>query len=162
MAEVLLRRRVPALDVSSAGSLEPGHPASGGSVRAMATRGLDLLEHRSQQLRPAVIDRADLVITMARSHLREVVVADPAAFGRTFTLRELVRRGEAVGRAESFAGWLALLGEGRRMAGLLGDDPNEDIADPIGGPELGYERTAVQLADLIERLGRLLDRVSGS
>ncbi|MCU1379474.1 MAG: protein tyrosine phosphatase [Acidimicrobiales bacterium] len=161
MAEVLLRRRLPALDISSAGSLEPGHPASGGSVRAMATRGLDLDDHRSQQLDPAAIDRADLVITMARSHLREVAVADPSALRRTFTLRELVRRGEAVGRAESFAGWLALLGEGRRMADLLGDDPNDDIADPIGGPELGYERTAVQLEDLIERLGRLLDQVSG-
>jgi protein-tyrosine phosphatase len=127
----------------------------------MATRGLDLAEHRSQLLDPAAIDRADLVITMARGHLRDVVVAAPSAFGRTFTLRELVRRGEAAGAAESFASWLALLGEGRRVADLLGDDPNDDIADPIGGPELGYERTAVQLEDLIERLGRLLDQVSG-
>jgi protein-tyrosine phosphatase len=159
MAEALLRRRLPNLEVTSAGSLEAGYPASGGSVRAMVNRRIDLLDHRSRQLDPAAIEGVDLVITMARSHLREVVAAVPAAFGRTFTLRELARRGEAVGPAASFTGWLALVGEGRQMADLLADDPNDDVADPIGGPDSDYERTAVQLEDLVERLARLLDAV---
>jgi protein-tyrosine phosphatase len=159
MAEALLRRRLPTLDVTSAGLLEAGHPASGGSVRALAARGVDLGEHRSRQLDADAVMDADLVIAMARSHLRDVVVADPSAFGRTFTLRELVRRGEVVGPARSFAGWLALVGEGRRTGDLLGDDPNDDIADPIGGPDVDYERTAAQIEDLVERLGRLLEGV---
>lgn len=157
MAEALLRRRLPSLDVSSAGSLPGGRPASPGGVRAMATRGLVLDDHVSRTLDPEMIAEADLVLCMARQHLREVVVARPASMGKTFTLRELVRRGEAAGSASSFDEWLALVGAGRRAADLLGDDPNDDIADPIGGPDSGYERTAAQLQDLIERLGRLLD-----
>jgi protein-tyrosine phosphatase len=157
MAAALLARRLPSLDVSSAGSLPGGRPASPGGVKAMAARGLALDEHVSRALDADLVAGADLVLCMARMHLREVVVAVPAAFPRTFTLRELVRRGEAAGSASSLAEWLALVGAGRRAADLLGDDPNDDVADPIGGPDSGYERTAVQLEDLIERLGRLLD-----
>lgn len=160
MAEVLLARRLPGSVVTSSGSMEAGHPASGGSVRAMAARGLDLSNHSSRQLAEVHIDEADLVLCMARQHLRQVAGTAPAAFDRTFTLRELVRRGEAVGPASSsFDQWLALVGAGRRTADLLGDDPNDDIPDPIGGPEEGYLRTAVQLEDLVERLARLLDPV---
>lgn len=157
MAASLLTRRLPGADVVSAGSMEAGHPASDGSVRVMATRGLDLAAHVSQEVNPALIAGADLVLCMARRHLREIVVADPSAFPRTFTLRELVRRGEAAGTADDLGSWLSLVGAGRRVGDLLGDDPNDDIADPIGQPDEAYERTAAQLDDLVERLGRLLD-----
>ena len=160
MAEVLLARRLPGVEVTSAGSMEPGHPASGGSLRAMATRGLDLSGHVSRQLAAPMIESADLVVCMARRHLREVAVTAPDAFSRTFTLRELVRRGEAVGPATTtVAAWLARVGEGRRTADLLGDDARDDVADPIGGPEEGYVRTAAQLEELVERLGKLLDPI---
>lgn len=160
MAEVLLASRLPGIEVASAGSMEPGHPASGGSARAMIARGLDLSQHVSQQLSAELIENADLVICMARQHLREVAVTAPAAFPRTFTLRELVRRGETVGPATAtFDEWLGRVGEGRRTADLLGDDPHDDVPDPIGGPEEGYVRTATQLEELVERLGRLLDPI---
>jgi protein-tyrosine-phosphatase len=123
----------------------------------MASRGLDLDDHVSRTLDPAMVEAADLVVCMARRHLREVVVAVPSAMPKTFTLRELVRRGEAVGPASSLGEWLALVGAGRRSGDLLGDDVNDDVADPIGGPDDDYERTAVQLEDLVARLGRLLD-----
>ena len=157
MAEALLRRRLPGLDVSSAGSLPGGRPASAGSVKAMAARGLSLAEHVSRTHDPELLASADLVLCLARRHLREVVVAVPAALPKTFTLRELVRRGEAAGPASSFSEWLALVGSGRRAGDLLGDDPNDDVADPTGGPDEDYERTAVQLEDLVERLARLLE-----
>lgn len=157
MAAALLARRLPSIEVTSAGSLPGGRPASGGSVRAMASRGLALDDHVSRTLDPAMVEAADLVVCMARRHLREVVVAVPSAMPKTFTLRELVRRGEAVGPASSLGEWLALVGAGRRSGDLLGDDVNDDVADPIGGPDDDYERTAVQLEDLVARLGRLLD-----
>lgn len=158
MAAALLARRLPDASVTSAGSLEAGHPASPGSVRAMAARGLDLADHRSRRLSADLVAEADLVVGMARSHVREAVVARPDAFGRTFTLRELVRRGEAVGPVDGpLDSWLERVGAGRRPADLLGDDPDDDVADPIGRPDAEYERTAVQLADLVERLARLLD-----
>jgi protein-tyrosine phosphatase len=163
MAEALLAQRLAAAgieaEVSSAGQLDAGVPASSGSVRAMAARGIDLDTHRSRVMTRELVEDADLVVCMARSHLREAAVAAPRAFSRTFTLRELVRRGEALGRrrpGQTIGEWLEEVSAGRRSGDLLGDDPNDDVADPIGGPDREYERTAAQLEDLIDRLVRLL------
>src|SRR4051794_25208997 len=161
MAEALLARRLPNAVVSSAGSFDAGRPASEGAVRVMAKHGVDLAEHRSRVISPDVLDDADLVVAMARRHVRDAVVASPAAFPKTFTLRELVRRGEAVGPAHHLSAWLTALGRDRRPADLLGDHADDDIADPIGQPDAAYERTAAELADLVERLARLLDPIAG-
>ena len=90
MAEVLLRERLRAAGVaatvSSAGTWRAGEPASGGSLRAMQARGMDLSDHRSRLLDRDAVDGADLVVGMAREHVREVAVLVPELFGRTFTL----------------------------------------------------------------------------
>lgn len=158
MAEALLRRAlaergVPAA-VRSAGGMRGGTPASSGSVQAMARRGLDLGAHRSHELSVADLAEADLVVCMARRHAREVVVLHPPSWPRTFTLKELVRRGEAAGRrapGEALDAWLVGLGVGRTRSGLLADDPVDDVADPIGGPDAAYEATAALLEDLVAR-----------
>ena len=159
MAEVLLRRALPGAEVSSAGTMyEGGVEASGGSVRAMAARGLALDAHVSRRLEREMLD-ADLVLGMTRAHVRDAVVLEPSAFGRAFTLKELVRRGEAVGPrrpGQGLADWLAEVGEGRRTVDLLGESPDDDVADPIGRPDAEYERTAVELEGLVERLAILL------
>lgn len=159
MAEVLARRalavRGVVAEVTSAGSLPGGAPASHGSVAAMRRRGLDLSGHVSRPLRAEQVAPADLVVCMARRHAREVVVLHPPAWPRTFTLRELVRRGEAHGargRDQALGDWLAELGRGRAPAALLSDDPADDVADPIGGPAAAYEATATALEDLVARL----------
>lgn len=98
---------------------------------------------------------ADVVIAMARRHLREAVLACPEAWPRTFTLKELVRRGEGIGPRppdQPLAAWLDLVGLGRRTADVVGDDPVDDIEDPIGRRDDAYESTAVELTELIDRL----------
>lgn len=159
MAEVLLRHRLDALGlearVSSAGELPPGVPAEGGSRRAMASRGLDLSTHRSRVFTGEQLDGADLVIAMARRHVREAVLLCPDAWPRTFTLKELVRRGEAAAPRRSdqpLAAWLALVHAGRRTSDLLGDDVADDVEDPIGAPDHVYEATAAELDDLVAHL----------
>ena len=95
---------------------------------------------------------------MAREHLRHAVVTLPAAWPRAFTLRELVRRGAAVGGrrpGESLAGWLARAHDGRQRAALLGDCADDDVADPVGGPPGGYAETAAALGSLLDRLAEL-------
>lgn len=162
MAEVLLQHQLDRSGVEarvhSAGEIRGGVPASPGSVRAMASRGLDLDDHRSRRMTAELVTGADLVVGMARRHLREAVLACPEAWPRTFTLKELVRRGEAAGpRAadESLAAWLERVVEGRRPADLLGDDLADDVVDPIGSADHVYEATAVELAELIDRLVEL-------
>lgn len=159
MAEVLLQRRLAALGVearvSSAGELPGGVRAEGGSRRAMAVRGLDLDAHRSRAFTAELLANADLVVAMARRHVREAVLVQPGAWPRTFTLKELVRRGEAAAPRQadqSLAEWLALVHLGRRTSDLLGDDPVDDVEDPIGASDPVYEATAVELDELIARL----------
>lgn len=158
MAEVLLRvaleARGVAAEVVSAGSLQGGVGASEGSVRAMARRGLALAEHRSHQMTAFDVAAADLVLCMARRHAREAVVLHPPAWPRTFTLKELVRGGEASGPrgpGQTLDDWLGALGRYRERAALLSDDTLDDVVDPMGGPDSAYEATAALLQDLVER-----------
>ena len=159
MAEVLLRQRLGDLGVdarvASAGLLQAGNPASAHGVDILRARGLDMTAHRSQAMSRDILSQADVIIGMAREHVREAVVLDPELWRRTFTLKELVRRGEAAGprgSGESLDDWLARVGQGRRVADLTGSSPVDDVADPIGGPRSAYERLAMELDDLIERV----------
>jgi protein-tyrosine phosphatase len=163
MAEALLRSHLARLgavgvETSSSGRLEDGVPATKGAVRAVAGLGLDLRSHRSRYTTTSLVGGADLVVCMAREHVRDVVGTDDTAFERTFTLRELVRRGLAVGpRGEqTIADWLALVGAGRTRDALLGADPSDDVADPIGQPDAAYRATAGELDELTRTLAELL------
>jgi protein-tyrosine phosphatase len=172
MAEVLLRQLIAKHDlpsrVISAGLYPSGSPATPEAIRAMQERGLDLQAHRSRQIDDVVLRQADLILCMTREHLREVAVADVAFLTKTFTLKELVALGEAVGPrrpGEALEGWLARLGASRRREMLLGvgHDPAYDVEDPIGGTIGQFRATAdeidallAQVVDLVfpEALGR--------
>jgi hypothetical protein len=99
-----------------------------------------------------------MVIGMERSHVREVVLAEPLAFARSFTLREIVRRGKERGQrgsAQSLAEWLAHLGEGRRHMDLMGNSPLDDIPDPMGGRSKDYRVMLNELETLTRTLHSL-------
>jgi protein-tyrosine-phosphatase len=103
-----------------------------------------------------LVEQADLVIAMAREHVREAVLLVPDAWTKTFTLKELVRRGGEVGGRydEPLSAWLLRVHAGRTYASLLGDSDEDDVADPIGSPREFYDRTATELDQLT---GQLLD-----
>ena len=93
--------------------------------------------------------------------MSEPAAHDPTAIRieRTFTLKELVRRGEKVGPRgprEPVSAWLGRVGTGRVVSDLMGEDENDDVADPIGRPPAVYEATAVELDDLTSRFVGLL------
>jgi protein-tyrosine phosphatase len=145
--------------VHSAGMVDDGRPATDLAIAVMADRGLDTSAHRSRRLRPELVATADVIVGMARAHVREVVAARPEAWPRTFTLKELVRLGEERGpRApgQPLGDWLATLHSGRRTTDLLGDSDADDVADPMGRSRRVYERTAAELEALIDRLAGLL------
>ena len=160
-AEALLRHRLEQrgidAQVLSAGLLEGGQPASAHGVDVLSGMGIDLSTHRSQSMTVELIQRADLVLGMAREHVVNAVVSAPEAeaFPRTFTLKELVRRGRAIGprqRGEPLDRWLARAHAGRSTRDLLGHSPDDDIQDPIGRPRSAFERMVDELAGLLDEL----------
>ena len=163
MAEALLRDRlarrgVPA-HVHSAGLLDDGVPASAHGVDVLRARNLDLADHRSRTLTPGLVEGADLLLGMARLHVREAVVLRPQVWPKAFTLKELVRRGEDIGPrppGQSVEEWLLKAHAGRTHTDLLGEHPGDDIFDPIGSSRAQYEKTAAEIEDLTDRLVSLL------
>lgn len=165
MAEALLRHLfvthgVPAR-VTSAGLYPSGAPATPDAVAVMADRGLDISRHRSRQIDHDILGRADLVVTMTREHVREVAVGDVAFLGKTFTLKELVSLGEAIGPrppGDATALWMARLASSRRREALLGvgHDDAYDVEDPIGGTRAQYRATAKELDGLLTRMVALI------
>ena len=159
MAEGLLRHRADAagldVHVSSAGILAGGSPATDHAVAVCADRGIDISGHVSRRLDRDLVENADLVICMARDHLREAVVASPAAFPRTFTLRELVRRIDANPQAT-----LGDLNAGREIADYIKHDTTDDVADPVGLPRSRYEETVWELDGLLTRVALWLRTVA--
>jgi protein-tyrosine-phosphatase len=121
----------------------------------MAARGLDIGNHVSRTLSVTELRRADLVLAMARRHLRYAVGLAPEVFGRTFTVKELARRGAAVGprrHGQSLADWLATVHDGRTTGALLGDDRADDVDDPMGKRDAEYAVTAQELEALLDTI----------
>ncbi len=153
LAEFLVRR-APDSDVfvSSAGThARPGDPAASGMQRIATSWGLDLDYHRSRRVTHDLVAEQDLVLTMEDAHRTSVSRLAAGTGRRTFTITELV----ALSAAQPSTGEHPLVDQvavwHNARARTVLDAP--DVADPYGGPQAGYERTAWQLADLVERLG---------
>jgi protein-tyrosine phosphatase len=141
-----------ALEVVSAGThVVEGQPmgmrtrAALASIPALAD--LKVSGHRSKQLSPEHLARADLVVAMEADHVRFVRRHHPEAAQRCATLRRLdleLDHGDEPLRA--------------RVASLgLADlplDPTEDVADPAGGDVEVYVACANELWLLTEQLTR--------
>lgn len=121
----------------------------------MAERGIDISGHRSRAVDADMVRNADLVVAMARAHVREAVVRAADRWPRIFTLKELVRRGERVGPRPAgvdLGPWLARAHSGRVARDMLGDSLADDVTDPIGQPRWAYERMVAEIDDLVDRL----------
>ncbi len=162
MAAALLRRDLATRDVdahvSSAGLLTEDRPPSDEVIELMGKINLDVTGERSRLLTDRIVSSSDLVLAMAREHVRAAVLLDPPSFGRTFTLKEIVRRGREVGSRsgdESFDAWLARVGEGRQPADCMGSSPLDDIVDPIGRRFGVFKQVATEIEELTADLVRL-------
>jgi len=150
---------VDEVSVASAGLLEGGYASPPEVVTVMAELGIDLSAHRSTRLSPELVAGSDVVLGLARRHAREVVLLEPDAWGRTFTLKEFVRRGDWVGSRqgdEDLGSWLGRLHEGRARIDLVGSSPDDDVSDPLGGSLGAFRTTARQIDNLVGRAAALL------
>jgi protein-tyrosine phosphatase len=151
-------RRV-GFEVASAGLLPGGRVPPPEVVETMDAYGLDVRGHRSRQLTADMLGPADLILGMGRRHVQEAVLLDGAVWPRAFTLKEFVRRGEAVGPRPDrvpIRSWLQAVHAGRTRTELAGRSSTEEVADPFGGPLEGYRETGAELGALVNRLSALL------
>src|SRR5687767_2592353 len=99
MAEALLRHHLEQagheIDVVSAGTLGwNGKPPTPHVLTVLEERGLTLAGHASRKLTRDLLDDADLVVAMTRTHAWAVAAYDQEAAARTFLIDEIVRLGE--------------------------------------------------------------------
>ena len=134
-----------------------GNNATDLAVDVLADRGIDLKDHRAQQLTSDQIADSQIVIAMTRQHEAVVAKEDQLARSRTFLTGEISRIGSQIGplQSQNLADWLQVLNEargGHMTTGRLRDE----IADPWGQPRDIYEQTAKRLEGHITHLVRLL------
>lgn len=164
MAEAMLRRRLgpDGGRVTSAGTAaRAGMPAAPPAVEAAAAFGALVGDHQSRPIGAGLLraEGKDLVLAMTRDHLRELVVTDAAVWPRTFTLKEIVRRGQSAGprlQGEAVADWLERVAKGRTTAELMGASTADDVADPYGLSASHYRTCAAEIDGLLAALTRLL------
>jgi protein-tyrosine phosphatase len=159
LLEMQLQDTAPDVVVESAGLRDADRLLDDGALAALDRRGVDLHDHRSRQLDAAMVSEASLILGLEREHVREAVLLDPSIWPRTFTLKEIVRRGEEVGArrpGESIAAWIARAHADRVQRDLMGADLIDDVADPYGGPPGDYQDAADEIDDLVTRLAQLV------
>jgi protein-tyrosine phosphatase len=155
IAASLLARRGADVTVESAGLLSPGERAPHEVEAVLLRRELALPDHRSRRLESVLESPPDLVVAMAREHARAVVALRPDLFGRTFTLKEFVRRAGQENRRrpdERIDVYLARIQQGRKPWDHAGRHAEDDVADPIGRPRRVYERCAAEIEELVAAL----------
>ena len=90
LAQAMLAREFPGKNVWSAGlDALVGNPADATSAELANEQGLDLSEHRAQQITSVMCQQADLILVMEQSHKAELERRYPLARGRVFRLGEL-------------------------------------------------------------------------
>lgn len=96
MAAGLLRQRLAAdglaeaVAVSSAGIYGlDGEPASQPGVEVLATRGVDIGDHRAHTVTADDMSRADLVLVMEDAHRRSLFYSYPHLLGKVFLFTEM-------------------------------------------------------------------------
>jgi protein-tyrosine phosphatase len=165
-AEWFLRHQVSefgpeGVAVASAGTLGAYNAPPSRLLKEAAAFGMDLSDHVPRRFDADMVRRSDFIIGMAREHVREVVLADPPSFGRTFTLRDIVRRGIKKGPRqpeESLDQWLDRMHAGRRHLDLIGEAHDEDIPDPMGGSSEDFRNMLTEVASCVRTLHGLIWR----
>jgi protein-tyrosine-phosphatase len=128
-------------------------------LEVMAPYGINLADHRSREITGPLLAGSDLVIGMARRHVQEAVLLDPPSWPKAFMLKELVRRGSAVGPRRPDQGirsWIDSVHGDRSRTSLAHRSTADEVADPYGGTLDQYQSTAIELAKLVARLVELV------
>ena len=132
MAEAFFNDSHSQVFASSAGVYAfDGDEASSGSSDVMRDLwGISLANHRARYLRREMVEKPDLILTMAESHKKSILQKCPDSFGKVFTLLE--------------------------YTGCHTPGYNIDIADPYGYGISVYTECAAQIKAAVDKLAELI------
>ena len=150
MAGAILATHLDDVEITTAGThVVEGMPMSWRTREALAGLDVEAPHHRSTQLRGDDVERADLLVGLAREHVAYIRRRHPDAAARTGTLKRLARDLPATTGAFS-----------DRVASLHLDDVAleswEDVEDPAGGDLPEFEACAAEIHALLQALAPIL------
>lgn len=165
LSAALARGGIDDVVVSSAGTRAV--PASGVAplmAPLLEAEGIDVSGFSTRQLTRELIAEADLVLTAERAHRREVVILEPPALRRTFTLLQFGRLAPA---ATPLGRHVAEGSTGDRLRNLIQRSAaaratvnrgieTDDVLDPWGGSAEAYRAAAAQMQPAIRSLTNAL------
>lgn len=163
-AERLLRLHLgDAVEVVSAGTgALVGEPISGPMVPLLERAGADTADFAARALTPEDVRAADLVLALTLEHRSRAVVTWPGALKRTFTLLELARLAEHVGRdalpeGDVAARLRALVPLAIRARGMVRVQPEQDdVPDPYRRSDAQYATSFDAIDDAVRRLAAVV------
>jgi protein-tyrosine-phosphatase len=167
-AEVMLSRALASAkvagSVTSAGmEVVVGQVPPEDFVEIALLRGIDLRAHRPTSFSKEIASDADVVLTMTRDLLRTMVLSVPTIWPRSFTLLELVRRGNSSTppeEGETLTSWVERVHGSRDRAELTSLDPIDDLRDPMVDATESNEEMFGELERATRRLARILAALS--
>lgn len=163
-AERLLRLHLgDAVEVVSAGTgALVGEPISGPMVPLLEGAGADTADFAARALTPEDVRAAGLVLALTLEHRSRAVVTWPGALKRTFTLLELARLAEHVGRdalpeGDVAARLRALVPLAIRARGVVREPPEQDdVPDPYRRSDAQYAASFDAIDDAVRRLAAVV------
>ena len=164
LAEALLSQRIRdlAVLVRSVGVLDVGSvPALPGAVRAGRRVGVDLRHHVARPLQTRELANVDLVVGFEPAHVSASVVDGCAQESRAFSLIELAQLLEGIRNERTHVvsppGPVVREAHLRRTGSFLSAPA---IADPYGGSEEAFMRTADQIDACVATIAEVIFGVS--
>ena len=183
LAELVLRAGLDpaAVTVRSVGTrAEPGQVISAETLTLVENRyGRGSVQvdqaraHRARLLQDSDVQRADLVLAMARDHRRRAAELAPNRLRSIFTVREFGRLAEGLSTATVLAALAGSADPAERsrralalVAGMRGEiEPpdsaeDDDVVDPYGRARSVYQESAGQLLPALEHVVRVVSAIA--
>ncbi|WP_243062404.1 hypothetical protein [Humibacter sp. RRB41] len=167
LAEAIARRRFAGLPFAfaSAGLIEGGRPMPPNGVLVSQEWGFDMSRHVSRRADVRNLRDWDVIVTMSRKHVRELVASDSELWPRVFTLPQFARwlDEHPPRRHVLLREWIEQEGSERPRSDMIGASPEDDIADPVNDPPEAWRELVAGLTHDIDRIaGHLIPGVRGS
>jgi protein-tyrosine phosphatase len=137
MAEGLLRLKLPSrlqddVVIKSAGTLGiEGMPAARYAVEMVQKKGGDISNHLSRGVTRELVENADLILAMAPEHVEYLQQNFPEYRENVFLLKRFARPADNTSH---------------------GEDPDDEIFDPIGSSKETYRACAEIIDEELERI----------